>query len=255
MSALELIEVTTDAPARAVFTTRRGGTSEGRYAGLNLGADTGDRPEAVRANRSLLCAELGLAAERVSMVRQVHGAEVRRIDAPSRPGRFTGGLRGWPEGDGLASRAPGLGLAVLGADCLPVLLWRRDEPAAAAAHAGWRGLVGGVVGRAVAELGEPGRLGAAVGPGIGPCCYPVSAEVRDRFTAAFGEGVVRGAAVDLAAAARAALVGAGVPAGAVQVVGACTSCEADRLYSYRRDGAACGRQAGVVWALAREPAR
>ena len=210
MSVLELIEVTTDAPARAVFTTRRGGTSEGRYAGLNLGADTGDRPEAVRANRSLLCAELGLAAERVSMVRQVHGAEVRRIDAPSRPGRFTGGLRGWPEGDGLASRAPGLGLAV---------------------------------------------LGAAVGPGIGPCCYPVSAEVRDRFAAAFGEGVVRGAAVDLAAAARAALVGAGVPAGAVQVVGACTSCEADRLYSYRRDGAACGRQAGVVWALAREPAR
>jgi YfiH family protein len=252
MSALELIEVATDAPARAVFTTRRGGTSAGPYAGLNLGADTGDRADAVRANRELLCEVLGLDAERVSMVRQVHGAQVLLIEAPSRPGRFTGGLRGWPEGDGLASRTPGLPLAVLGADCLPVLLWRRDEPGVAAAHAGWRGLVGGVVGRAAAALGEPGRLGAAVGPGIGPCCYPVSAEVRDRFAAAFGEGVVRGAAVDLAAAARAALVAAGVPAPAIRVVGACTSCEAGRLYSHRRDGAACGRQAGVVWALGAE---
>jgi len=250
MSRLELIEVATGAPARAVFTTRRGGTSEGPYAGLNLGADTGDRPEAVRANRRLLCDELGLDAQRVSMVRQVHGARVRRLDAPSHPGRFTGALRGWPEGDGLTSRTPGLGLAVLGADCLPLLLWRRDEPAVAAAHAGWRGLVGGVVGRAVDALGEPARVGAAVGPGIGPCCYPVSAEIRARFAAAFGEGVVLGEAVDLAAAAGAALIGAGVPATAVQVVGACTSCEAQRLYSYRRDGAACGRQAGVAWALA-----
>lgn len=248
MTALDLIEVPTGVAARAVFTTRAGGVSEGSYAGLNLGADTGDRAEAVRANRALLSRELGLDPGRVSMVRQVHGTAVRVLEAPSRPGLFTGDLRGWPEGDGLATRTPGIGLAVLGADCLPVLLWRRDAPGVAAAHAGWRGLVDGVLGAAVAALGEPGRLGAAIGPGVGPCCYPVSAEVRERFAAAFGDGVVRGRAVDLAASAHGALVRAGVPASAVHVVEACTSCQADRLYSYRRDGARCGRQAGVIWA-------
>ncbi len=138
---------------------------------------------------------------------------------------------------------------MLGADCLPVLLWRRDRPEVAAAHAGWRGLVAGVLEEAVAALGAPERVAAAVGPGIGPCCYPVSAEVRERFAARFGAGVVAAPAVDLAAAARVALVGAGVPDAAIQTVEACTSCDAERFFSYRRDGAASGRQAGLVWAV------
>ncbi len=250
MTAPEVIEIETGAPARAVFTTRRGGVSEGPFAGLNLGSDRDDADDAVRRNRRLLCDALGLDAEGVSLGRQVHGAQVRTLDAPSRPGLFTGALRGWPEGDGLATRRPGLGVVVLGADCLPVLLWRRDEPAVAAAHAGWRGLVGGVLAAAVRALGRPERLGAAVGPGVGPCCYPVSAEVREAFASAFGEAVVRSPAVDLAAAARAALVEAGLDPSAVQVVTACTSCEPERFYSYRRDGSACGRQGGVTWATA-----
>jgi purine-nucleoside/S-methyl-5'-thioadenosine phosphorylase / adenosine deaminase len=248
MTAAELIEIETGAPARAVFTTRRGGVSEGPFAELNLGSDRDDADDAVRRNRRLLCDALGLDAEGVSLGRQVHGADVRTLAAPSRPGLFTGALRGWPEGDGLATRRPALGLVVLGADCLPVLLWRRDEPAVAAAHAGWRGLVAGVLGAAVRALGRPERLGAAVGPGVGPCCYPVSAEVREAFASAFGEQVVRPPAVDLAAAARAALVAAGLAPSAVQVVEACTSCEPERFYSYRRDGSACGRQGGVAWA-------
>ena len=205
MSALPLIEVAVDGPARAVFTTRAGGASEGSYAGLNLGAATGDRPEAVRANRARVCAALGIDPERVTMGRQVHGATVRPVDAPTRPGRFTGGLRGWPAGDGLVTGRPRLPLVVLGADCLPVLLWRRDGPAVAAAHAGWRGLVEGVLPAAVAALGRPDRVGAAIGPGVGPCCYPVSRELRDRFAATFGDGVVHGAAVALARSARRAL--------------------------------------------------
>jgi hypothetical protein len=248
MSGPELIEVPTGAPARAVFTTRRGGVSAAPFDELNLGSDRSDADRAVRANRRLVCDAVGVDAASVSLGRQVHGAEVRTLPAPSRPGLFTGALRGWPEGDALATRRAGLGLMVLGADCLPVLLWRRDEPAVAAAHAGWRGLVAGVLAAAADALGHPERLGAAVGPGIGPCCYPVSAEVRDRFAAAFGEGVVRGPAVDLAAAARAALVAEGVPAAAIETVPACTSCEPERFYSFRRDGEACGRQAGLVWA-------
>ncbi len=247
MSGLGTIEIPVDGPARAVFTTRAGGVSEGSFAGLNLGAATGDRPEAVRENRARVCAALGLDPARVTMGRQVHGAAVRAVDAPTRPGRFTGGLRGWPDGDGLVTDRPGLALVVLGADCLSVLLWRRDVPAVAAAHAGWRGLVGGVLPAAVAALGRPDRTGAAIGPGVAPCCYPVSAELRDRFAATFGEEVVHGRAVALARSARRALEAAGVPPAAVHEVECCTSCEADRLYSHRRDGRRSGRQAGIVW--------
>jgi len=129
-----------------------------------------------------------------------------------------------------------------------VLMWRRDRPRVGAAHAGWRGLVAGVLEATVGLLGEPGRVGAAIGPGIGPCCYPVSAEVRARFAERFGDSVIAGDAVDLAAAARRALARAGVPDAAVQTVEACTSCDPERFYSYRRDGASTGRQAGLVWA-------
>ena len=151
------------------------------------------------------------------------------------------------EGDALATRRPGLGLMVLAADCLPVLLWRRDEPGVAAAHAGWRGLVGGVVGAAVRALGRPDRIGAAIGPGIGPCCYPVSAEVRDRFAVAFEEAVVRPPAVDLAAAAARARGGGRRGAGDRDRAGL-HELRPRRFYSFRRDGEASGRQGGLVWA-------
>ncbi|WP_217912837.1 polyphenol oxidase family protein [Miltoncostaea marina] len=249
---LDLLEVATGGPARAAFTTRAGGVSAGPLASLNLAADRGDRDAAVRENRRRVCAALGLRPEAVAMARQVHGAGVRDADADDADrGRFLGALRGWRDGDALVTRAPGGALAVLGADCLPVLLWRRDAPAVAAAHAGWRGLVGGVLEAAVAALGAPARVGAAIGPGIGPCCYPVSAEVRRRFAARFGDAVVAPPAVDLAAAARRALVAAGVPDAAVTTAAACTSCEPGRFFSHRRDGAATGRQAGVI-ALAEE---
>lgn len=248
MSALDLIEVATGGPARAVFTTRSGGVSAGGFAGLNLGV--GDDPDAdVRENRTRLCAALDLDPARVAMGRQVHGAGVREVRDPG-DGGFLGHLRDWPEGDALATSRPGTALAVLGADCLPVLMWRRDTPRVAAAHAGWRGLVGGVLEAAVAALGAPGAAGAAIGPGIGPCCYPVSAEVREAFAERFGSAVVRGEAVDLAAAARVALCAAGIPDEAVTAVGECTACDPGRFYSYRRDGAATGRQAGLVWATA-----
>jgi len=248
VTGLDVIEVPTGAAARAVFTTRGGGVSAGGFSGLNLGNDPGDPDERIRENRARVCAELGIDPYRVCMGRQVHGAGVREVSGGE--GGFLGHLRDWPEGDAMVSAVPGVALAVLGADCLPVLLWRRDIPRVAAAHAGWRGLVGGVLEAAVAALGAPGDTGAAIGPGIGPCCYPVSAEVRDAFAARFGAEVVAGDAVDLAAAARRALLAGGLRDEAVVTVGACTSCAPDRFYSYRRDGAGTGRQAGLVWAEA-----
>lgn len=244
---METLPVFTEGPVAAAFTTRGGGVSRGSFAGLNLGSTSGDERAAVRENRRLLCAQLGIDADRVTMGNQVHGAEVRAVDAPTRPGRFTGGLSGWPAGDGLCTQTPGIALVVLGADCLPVLLWRRDRPAAAAAHAGWRGLVDGVVEAAVAALGRPEATAAAVGAGIGPCCYPTGSEVRASFASRFGRHTVHGAAVDLSAAACGALRACGVPESAIAAVDSCTSCEPDRWYSYRRDGARTGRQAGVIW--------
>jgi polyphenol oxidase len=246
VSALGLIEVPTGAPARAVFTTRRGGASAGPLASLNLSADRGDSDAAVRDNRRRLCDALGLDPSRVAMAHQVHGAGVREVSDDD-DGRFTGDLRGWPESDALVTFESGRALVVLGADCLPVLLWRRDRPAVSAVHAGWRGLVAGVVERAVAALGAPESQGAAIGPGIGPCCYPVSPEVRGRFADRFGDEVVQGDAVDLAAAARRALGAAGVPSDEVRSQPACTSCDGERFYSHRRDGGSTGRHGGVVW--------
>ncbi len=241
---IELIDVPSRPGVTACFTTRSGGVSTGPWAGLNLGAATGDDPAAVRQNRRRLCAAAGVDPERTTLGHQVHGALVRGIDAPTRPGRFTGALSGWPEGDGLMTDRPGIALVVLGADCLPVLMWRQDEPRVAAAHAGWRGLVDGVLANAVTSLGKPARTCAAIGPGVGPCCYPVDAALRARFAGRFGADVVHGDGVDLAAAARVALGEAG--ADQVTSVGECTSCHPDRFYSYRRDGARTGRQAGLI---------
>jgi YfiH family protein len=249
-SSVAVIRPPVDGPCGAAFTTRIGGISTGPYADWNLGANVGDLPENVRGNRLRLCAELGIDPGLVAAGTQVHGTQIRSVAPSDANGRFLIPDHPWPDGDGLMSAAPGQALAVFGADCLPVVMWRRDRPLVAAVHAGWRGLVAGVLEAAVGQLGAPERVGVAIGPGIGPCCYPVSDEVRTRFAARFGGGVVLGHAVDLGAAATVALAAAGVSERAVWRMEACTSCDATRWFSFRRDGAPTGRQAGVIWPVA-----
>lgn len=244
-----LLRVPVDAPAVAVFTTRLGGGSTGPYRGLNLGAATGDDPDRVRANRAELCATLGVDPRRVECLEQVHGDTVHRVPG-ARRGAFAAGTPG-PGGDGLVTEVPDVPLVVLGADCVPVLVWNRERPAVAAAHAGWRGLLAGVVERTVEALGDAGMCAAAVGPAVGPCCYPVSAEIRAAFAERFGSDVVVGEAVDMAEGVRRALEAAGVASDRVWSAGLCTSCAPELLFSYRRDGARTGRQAGMVWGVSR----
>jgi hypothetical protein len=215
--------------ATALFTTRHGGISEGPYASLNLGRRTGDDGARVEANRERLGEVAGHDWGRFARAIQVHGTRVRRVEAvPRREDP-------WEEADGHVTELAGVPALVFVADCLPIAL--AGDGGVAMVHAGWRGLAGGIVAEAAAALGG-GPLRAAIGPGIGPCCYEVGDEVR----AAFGTS---GPTVDLKAIARERLTAAGVET--VHDCGLCTIHDPERFFSPRRDRGVTGRQAGVAW--------
>lgn len=247
MSELQVIDVATPAPVRAIFTTRAGGTSVDGRASLNLGIATGDEIHRVTENRRRLADHIGLPVANMTGNAQVHGAQVREVDGPTPSLAGATPTRRLPEADALVTSAPRTGLVVLGADCLPVLAWRADVARVGAAHAGWRGLVAGVLENTVAALGEAAATHVVIGPGVRPCCYPVDGAVREQFRTRFGAQTIVGDAVDLVASAQTILERSGVPAAQISAIDACTSCNSDRFYSYRRDGARTGRHAGLIW--------
>jgi len=228
------------ARVRAAVTTRRGGVSRGRFAGFNLGAHVGDDAAAVADNRARLAAALALPAA-PAWLEQVHGREVavlpRATPAPA---------------DAAVTFAPGEVCAVLVADCLPVFLASRTGDRVGIAHAGWRGLAGGVIEATVAALGgEPGALVAWLGPAIGPQSFEVGDEVREAFVArdegsaaAFSAGRDGRWHADLPRLARRRLAALGVDD--VRGESPCTYSDPDRFFSYRRDGAT-GRMAALAW--------
>jgi YfiH family protein len=220
-------------PYQVVFSTRRGGVSEGPFESLNLGRATADEPERVDENRRRLCTEVGADPDALTMNYQHHSADVLRARAGSRGER----------GDGLWTEERGLPLLALSADCLPIALARANGsgPALAVLHAGWRGLLGGIADAGVSTLGGP--VAAMIGPGIGPCCYEVGEEVADPFRSAFGFGLYRDGKLDLWTAAERALRAAGCVR--IDRVDLCTFCDPSRFFSHRRDGGITGRQ-GVL---------
>ena len=228
------------AAVRALSTTRAGGVSLAPYASLNLGAHVGDDPARVAENRARL---RRLLPAEPCWLNQVHGSAV--VDAAA--------VAGLPDADAAFSRKPGAVCVVMTADCLPVLLCDRAGTVVAAAHAGWRGLHGGVVEATVAAMGvAPGELIAWLGPAIGPQAFEVGGEVRAAFVAADGraDAAFRPAAqagkwlADLYLLARQRLAALGVSA--VHGGDCCTVGEADRFFSYRRDGVT-GRMASLIW--------
>lgn len=210
--------------ARVLFTTRRGGVSSGPHAELNLGDHVGDDPAAVEENRARVAREVGAP---LALVHQVHGTRVVGAGAAS------------TEADGVWTDGTGVAPTVLVADCLPVAL--AGPGGVAMLHCGWRGLAGGIVAAGGAALGGEVEA-AAIGPGAGPCCYEVGEEVGAHF-----EPEVRsGRHLDLPGVARRRLEAAGV--GRVEEAAVCTICgDPGRWFSFRREGPATGRQAGVVW--------
>jgi polyphenol oxidase len=222
-----------DGPYEVVFTTRGGGVSEGPFESLNLGRRTGDEVDRVDENRRRLCAEVGAQEEGLTLGFQTHSTVVNRAEA---------GSRGAP-GDGLWTDEPGIPMLALGADCVLMAMARRSgsQPALAVLHAGWRGLIDGIV-ESTAQILGPG-FAAVVGPAIGPCCYEVGDEVSSRFQARFGDGIVTDRKLDLWAAAEQAAREAG--AASVDRLDLCTRCREDLFFSERRTGRPRGTQ-GVL---------
>ncbi|MEW1601721.1 MULTISPECIES: peptidoglycan editing factor PgeF [unclassified Streptomyces] len=226
------------------FTDRWGGVSAAPYEELNLGGAVGDDPEAVRANRDLAAKALGVDPARVVWMNQVHGADAVVVDEPW-------GDRPVPEVDAIVTARRGLALAVLTADCVPVLLADPVAGVVAAAHAGRPGLVAGVVPaavRAMTGLGaDPARIVARTGPAVCGRCYEVPEEMRADVAAAepaaYAETGWGTPAVDVVAGVHAQLERLGVLARERSPV--CTR-ESDDHFSYRRDRTT-GRLAAYVW--------
>lgn len=231
------------APARvrALTTTRQGGVSAAPFDSLNLAAHVGDRDDAVRRNRQLLRQRLQLPAEPV-WLEQVHGRSVVACDSAV----------GLPVADAGCARCAGVVCVVLTADCLPVLFCDRHATRVAAAHAGWRGLAGGVLESTLEALDvAPRELLVWLGPAIGPRAFEVGAEVREAFVGQHPEAREAFSArpegrwlADLYRLARIRLAARGVSS--VYGGGLCTFGDPARFFSYRRDGVT-GRMASLIW--------
>ncbi|MFC1774473.1 peptidoglycan editing factor PgeF [Pseudomonadota bacterium] len=231
------------APAhvRAVSTTRTGGVSQPPYDSLNLASHVGDQDGAVQANRQQLVKQLGLAVEPV-WLEQVHGDKVVNAALAA----------GTPPADASYTQQPGVVCAVMTADCLPVLFCDRQGEVVAAAHAGWRGLAGGVLEATVAAMGAPvDSLLAWLGPAIGPAAFEVGDEVRTTFvdrqaeaTAAFSRSDNGQWLADIYQLARFRLASAGIER--IYGGGFCTFNDSHRFYSFRRQSTT-GRMASLVW--------
>lgn len=239
------------APAgvRALVTTRLlPGNSQPPYDAFNLGLRSGEDPAIVAANRGLLGRAFGLPAP-PHWLRQVHGTDVAEFGATGAESDLPAGPE--PEADAAVARSSGVVLAILTADCLPILLCSDRGDEIAAIHAGWRGLAAGVIDGCVARLrAAPDRLLAWLGPAIGPDSYEVGEEVRAAFVAAdatAAAGFRRGRPghwwCDLYTLSRQRLAALGV--GRVSGGGFDTMTD-PRFYSYRRDGAASGRFASLI---------
>ncbi|GGC03860.1 laccase domain protein [Marinobacterium zhoushanense] len=241
---MKLIRADWQAPGHihALTTTRLDGVSQAPFNGLNLGLHVGDDPAAVEENRAMLTHALGLKRP-PQWLSQVHGVVV--VEAQD-----DGQVR---EADACWSRGAGQACVVMTADCLPVLFTDREGTRVAAAHAGWRGLVSGVLEATLNQFDDPAQVMAWLGPAIGPLAFEVGGEVREQFMQAQEDSETAFVPSptstdkwlgDLYQLARLRLQAAGV--GSISGGDYCTFTEAEYFYSYRRDGQT-GRMASLIW--------
>lgn len=232
--------LTPDWPAppgvNAAVTTRIGGLGKGAFASLNLAFHVGDDERTVESNRVIVQQQLGLPAQ-PNWLTQVHGTDCVEIEDNKAVAR---------QGDAAWTRENDTVLAVMVADCLPMLLASRDGAEIAVVHAGWKGLAAGVIQVACRRFHHRDVI-AWMGPAIGPCHYEVDTRVKDAFgdTAGFAPGKDKAHwMLDLYAAARKCLTEEGITG--IYGGGFCTYCDPEQFFSYRRDGET-GRMAALIW--------
>lgn len=240
------------------FSARQGGVSPAPFDTLNMALHVGDDPAHVWENRRRYLAALGLDAERICTIRQVHGTEIVRAfrrDAGRGARDYADALA---DADAVVTNDSGVTLLLCYADCVPVLLYDPVHNAAGLVHAGWKGTVQRIAAKTVKRMGEefgtsPSEVLAGIGPSIGAGCYTVGAEVAERFRAEFSAHAAELVQVqdeeihlDLWAANSIQLVEAGVLADNIDRAGICTSCDRSFFYSYRAAGGRTGRLAAVM---------
>jgi YfiH family protein len=232
------------------FFGRRGGKSEGAFAGLNTSYRVGDDPKVVSQNVCDAKLAVGIHDGRVATMRQMHGDNIVEVKDRS--------LKEAGEADGMFTSEADLYLAVLTADCVPILIVAPEQRVAAAVHAGWRGTLAGIAEKAVRMLESRydvagANLEAALGPSIGSCCYEVKADVSGPLMKKWGKLTTASVFVragktyiDLRRLNRDILRAAGIPGNQLHQIGPCTSCAATDFFSYRRERSETGRQMSLI---------
>lgn len=240
------------------FSTRLGGVSPAPMDTLNLGANRGDEPANVAENFRRFCAAVGTDPERLVKNHQIHSDIVRSVgpeDCLSDPA-----VPGSVEGDGLVTDVPGVCLTVFSGDCIPILLYDPVRRVVAAAHAGWRGTAAGIARRAAEAMSlrygcDPGDILAAIGPGIGPCCFETHRDVPDGLRATLGDQAApfirplpggEKYRVDLKGANARWLELAGLSPDHISLCSACTACDLGTFWSHRVQGNARGSMAAMI---------
>lgn len=238
------------------FSTRLGGVSTGDFSSLNLGLRRGDDPEAVEENYRRFQRAAGLDGGLVTL-NQVHGDAIFSVTSASCKKTLLSPAAG--DGDGLMTDEPGVVLTVFSADCIPVLLCDPVKKAIAAVHSGWRGTSLGIAGKAVSAMAErfgsdPRDIAAAIGPGIGPCCFETHSDVPQAMERSFGAAArpffgPDGCGkfhVDLKSIIRMTLVASGVSGERIDLSGACTACDERLFWSHRTMGNRRGSMAAAI---------
>jgi len=237
------------------ITTRAGGESLPPFESLNLGLHVGDDPERVIGNYELLSAALAFRLDTLVACKQVHGDRVIEVEKGDE--RRLSFLQCREEGDALVTSVSGLVLMVRIADCLPVMFFDPLHKVAGIAHAGWRGTVKKIAAKTVEVImsrynSDPARILVGIGPGIGPCCYEVDKRIATLFKEGFSSGeqliTERNGKhyLNLWEANRKQLLEAGVRAENIEVAGLCTSCQAQLLFSHRKDKGKTGRFGALI---------
>ena len=240
------------------FSARQGGVSEAPFDTLNMALHVGDNPAHVWENRRRYFASLGLDAELLCTIRQVHGTEIVRAFRRDAGRGARDYADAFADADAVITNDSGVALMLCYADCVPVLLYDPVHNAAGVVHAGWKGTVERIAVKTIARMGEEFGTDAAdvlagIGPSIGAGCYAVGVEVAARFRTAFPayaaeivqerDGAIH---LDLWAANRLQLTEAGVAEENIDSAGICTSCDRSFFYSYRAADGRTGRLAAVM---------